>query len=47
MLKICTHEWEFFGRERSVWSVLGFVFDKKCVRVISKREVGKVSKMKP
>ena len=24
----------------SVWSVLGFVFDKKYVRVVSEREVG-------
>ena len=29
-----------FGRQRSVWSVLSFVFDKKCVRVMSEREVG-------
>ena len=24
----------------SVWSILGFAFDKKCVRVMSEREVG-------
>ena len=31
-----------FGRERegSVWSVLDFVFNKKCVRVMSDWEVG-------
>ena len=29
-----------FGRQRSVWSVLSFVFYKKCVRVMSEREVG-------
>ena len=29
-----------FRRERSVWYVLGFVFDKKCVRVMSKGKVG-------
>ena len=32
--------WECVLEERSVWSVLGFVFDKKCVRVTSEREVG-------
>ena len=32
--------WVCFGRERSVWSVLGFIFDKKCVRVMFEREVG-------
>ena len=43
---------------RSVWSILGFVFDELCVRVTSEREVGygvltegitesKVLKMKP
>ena len=29
-----------FGRKRSVWFVLGFVFDKKCVRVTSERDIG-------
>ena len=32
--------WECVLGERSVWSVLGFVFDKKCVRVTSEKEVG-------
>ena len=32
--------WECVLGEKSVWSVLGFVFDKKCVRVTSEREVG-------
>ena len=39
MLKICTRGWECVLGERNVWSVLGCVFDKKCVRVTSKREV--------
>ena len=29
-----------FRRERSVGYVLGFVFDKKCVRVTSESKVG-------
>ena len=29
-----------FGRKRSVWFVLGFVFDKKCVRVTFERDMG-------
>ena len=40
MLKICTRGWECVLGERSVWSVLSFVFDKKCVRLTSDREVG-------
>ena len=32
--------WECVLGERSVWSVLGFVFDKKCVRVMFEREIG-------
>ena len=32
--------WECVLGERSVWSVLSFVFDKKCVRLTSDREVG-------
>ena len=41
----CTpkQDWVFIFdtvRESSVWSVLGFVFDKKCVRVTSEMEVG-------
>ena len=32
--------WKFVRMNGSVWSILGFAFDKKCVRVMSEREVG-------
>ena len=35
-----TRGWECVLGERSIGFDLGFVFDKKCVRVTSNREVG-------
>ena len=36
MLKICTREWECVLGDREVFDLfLGFVFEKKCVRVTS------------